>query len=31
MESSMEIPQKSKARTAICSNDTSLGHIPEGM
>jgi hypothetical protein len=29
MESSMEIPQKTRARTAIWSSDTALGHLPK--
>jgi hypothetical protein len=30
MESSMEIPQKTKDRTAIWSSDTATGHLPKG-
>jgi hypothetical protein len=29
MESSMEIPQKTKDRTAILSSDTAPGHLPK--
>jgi hypothetical protein len=29
MESSMEIPQKTRARTAILSSDTTPGHYPK--
>jgi hypothetical protein len=29
-ESSLEIPQKAKARTAIWSTDTAPGHLPKG-
>jgi hypothetical protein len=31
MESSMEIPQKAKDRTAIRSSDTAPGHLFKGM